>query len=93
MMSGLREILPEVKPVRSAAHLRAMTQVRVIALPEIQRRIAIDPRLAPQVGRVIPHACDAAGRNWTILDLDRGDGIERQFREILAALRDAYDLG
>lgn len=70
-----------------------MAQVRVIALPEVQRRIAIDPRLAPHVGHVIAHACDAAGRNWTILDIERGDGIERQFRDILSALRDAYDLG
>lgn len=70
-----------------------MVQVRVIALPEVQRRIAIDPRLAPIVGAVIPHECDASGRNWTILDIERGDGLERQFREILVLLRETYDLG
>ncbi len=87
------EILSSVKPLRNAKHLRAMAQARVIALPEVQRRIAIDRRLAPTVGDVVPHQCDASGRNWTILDIDRGEGIERQFRDIVAFLRDTYDLG
>lgn len=93
LMSAGGEILGGVKPVRAAKHLRAMVQARVIALPEVQRRIGIDHRLAPTVGEVLPHPCDASGRNWTILDIERGEGVERQFREIVASLREAYDLG
>ncbi len=70
-----------------------MAQARVIALPEAQRRIAIDPKLAPQVGEVLAHDRDAAGRNWTILDLERGAGLEKEFRAIVLALREAYDIG
>lgn len=93
MASGAEAILPGVKPARNSKHLRAMAQVRVIALTEVQRRIAIDPQLAPQVGQVIAHERDAAGRNWTILDLERGSGLEKQFRAIVEALRATYDLG
>lgn len=93
MTSGVSAILEPVKPQRTAKHLRAMAQVRVIAHPEVQKRIAIDPQLAPQVGQVIAHERDSAGRNWTILDLDGGKGLEREFRAIVDALRATYDLG
>lgn len=69
-----------------------MVQARLIAHQEVQRRIAIDPRAAPEAGAVIPHEREEMGRNWTILHLTGGAGLERAFREIVDALRAEYDL-
>jgi membrane peptidoglycan carboxypeptidase len=81
-----------VKASRSAAHLRAMVQVRLITQPEAQRRIAESPQLAPEAGQVISHERDSRGRNWDIQELQRGEGLERTFRAIVDALREAFDL-
>lgn len=81
------------KARHTAARLQAMVQVRLIAHQEVQRRIALDPRSAPQAGDVVAHERDAMGRNWTILDLSGGAGLERTFREIVDALRLEFDLG
>lgn len=70
-----------------------MLQVRLIAHALTQSRIATDPSSAPRVGPVIGHHRDALGRNWSILDLERGDGLEIPFREIVDRLRLEYDLG
>jgi hypothetical protein len=40
------------KPTRTASHLRAMVQVRLITQPEAQRRIAQSPGLYPS-GQVV----------------------------------------
>lgn len=80
------------KTCLSAARLQAMAQVRLIATAEVQRRIAEGASDVPTVGNVIRHERDAHGRNWTIIDLDRGSGVERQLRHIVDALRDIYDL-
>lgn len=80
------------KPVRSGHQLRAMVQVRLIAQPEVQRRISADPRSAPECGQPTHHERDAHGRNWDIKELQGGAGIERTFRAIVDSLRDAYDL-
>lgn len=81
-----------MKQARDAQRLQAMVQARLIAHPATQQRIAIDPRTAPQAGPVIAHARDALGRNWTILDIERGEGLERSFRAIVDALRLEFDL-
>lgn len=80
------------KPIRSAQHLRAMVQVRLITQPEAQRRIAQSPQLAPEAGAVVAHDRDAKGRNWDIPDLQRGEGLERTFRTIVDGMREAFDL-
>lgn len=69
-----------------------MTQVRLIAQPEVQRRIAEAPRSAPIVGPATRHDLDAKGRTWDISQLEGGAGLERTFRVIVDSLRDAYDL-
>lgn len=80
------------KPERPAEQLRAMAQVRLIAQPEVQRRIAESPRGAPVVGPAKRHDRDDKGRSWDIDHLDGGAGLERTFRTIVDSLRDAYDL-
>lgn len=80
------------KPVRPGHQLRAMVQVRLIAQPEVQRRIAIDPQSAPECGPPAPIERDVHGRNWNIEELRGGAGLERTFRAIVDSLRDAYDL-
>lgn len=80
------------KPTRSAQHLRAMVQVRLITQPEVQRRIAESPRGAPEAGPVLGHERDVHGRNWDIRELQRGDGLERTFRAIVDGMREAFDL-
>lgn len=79
------------KPSLPPARLQAMVQVRLIASAEVQRLIAKDPSLAPRAGEVIRHDRDSSGRNWTILDLERGQGLERIFRSIVDSLRRDYD--
>lgn len=69
-----------------------MVQVRLIAQPEVQKRIAVDPRTAPTAGAAMSHVRDTRGRNWDITDLDRGDGLERTFRAIVDGLRESFDL-
>ena len=54
-----------IKPQRPGEQLRAMVQVRLIAQPEVQRRIAESPRNAPVVGPAKRHERDDKGR-WTI---------------------------
>lgn len=80
------------KPARPGHQLRAMVQVRLIAQPEVQRRISVDPRSAPECGLPSHHERDAHGRNWNIEQLEGGAGLERTFRTIVDSLRDAYDL-
>lgn len=80
------------KPVRPGHQLRAMVQVRLIAQPEVQRRITANVRSAPECGQPSPHERDAQGRNWNIEELEGGAGLERTFRAIVDSLRDAYDL-
>lgn len=80
------------KPARPGHQLRAMVQVRLIAQPEVQRRISADPRSAPECGHPTHHDRDAQGRNWDINELQGGAGIERTFRAIVDSLRDAFDL-
>ena len=80
------------KPERPGEQLRAMVQVRLNTQPEVQRRIADNPRSAPIVGPVAAHERDARGRSWNIVELQGGYGLERTFRAIVDSLRDAYDL-
>lgn len=80
------------KPTRSAQHLRAMVQVRLITQPEAQRRIGQSPSLAPEAGPVTAHERDTKGRNWDIQGLHRGDGLEDTFRAIVNGMREAFDL-
>lgn len=82
-----------MKPIRPGHQLRAMVQVRLIAQPEVQRRITADPRSAPDCGPPSRHERDAHGRNWNIDELQGAAGLERTFRAIVDSLRDAYDLG
>jgi hypothetical protein len=81
-----------MKPRLPAARLQAMAQVRLNAQPEVQNRIAVDPRTAPVAGLAVGHERDERGRNWDIKDLDRGDGMERIFRAIVDGLRESFDL-
>lgn len=81
-----------IKPPRPGEQLRAMVQVRLIAQPEVQRRIAESPRNAPVVGPAKRHERDDKGRSWDIEELSGGAGLERTFRTIVDSLRDAYDL-
>jgi hypothetical protein len=80
------------KPARPGVQLRAMVQVRLNAQPEVQQRLAVDPRLVPIVGLVVAHDRDSRGRNWDVVDLDRGEGLERTFRAIVDGLRESLDL-
>lgn len=80
------------KPTRSAQHLRAMVQVRLITQPEAQRRIAQSPSLAPEAGPITAHERDTKGRNWDIRELRRGEGMEDAFRAIVNGMREAFDL-
>ncbi|MFT3955767.1 MAG: hypothetical protein QM722_15675 [Piscinibacter sp.] len=81
-----------MKPARDAQRLQAMVQARLIAHPAARQRFAGDPRSAPQAGAVIGHERDMLGRNWTILDIERGEGLARPFRAIVDALRLEFDL-
>jgi hypothetical protein len=69
-----------------------MVQVRLNAQPEVQKRIAVDPRTAPIAGPAIGHERDVRGRNWDIKELDLGEGLERNFRAIVDGLRESFDL-
>lgn len=69
-----------------------MVQVRLVTQPEAQRRIAQSPSLVPEAGPVTEHDRDNRGRNWDILELERGEGLERTFRAIVDGLREAFDL-
>jgi hypothetical protein len=69
-----------------------MVQVRLNAQPEVQKRIATDPRTAPVVGQALGHERDALGRNWDITELECGEGLERTFRAIVDGLRESLDL-
>lgn len=82
-----------MKPRVPAVRLQAMVQVRLNAQPEVQKRLAAEPPSGPVVGPAIGHERDARGRNWDILGLDRGDGLERTFRAIVDGLRESFDLG
>lgn len=82
-----------MKPRLPAARLQAMVQVRLNAQPEVQKRIAFDPRTAPVAGVALGHERDARGRNWDITELQRGEGLERTFRAIVDGLRESFDLG
>jgi hypothetical protein len=81
-----------MKPRHPAIRLQAMVQVRLNAQPEVQKRIAVDPRTAPVAGPVVGHERDAQGRNWDIINLQRGEGLERTFRAIVDGMRESVDL-
>jgi hypothetical protein len=79
------------KPARTGEQLRAMVQLRVDALPEVQRRRA-DGRATPVVGPPARQPRDRLGHNWDMAAPQHNTGLLASFREIVDALRDAYDL-
>jgi hypothetical protein len=74
----------------------AITEHRVRAIRVLCDALDGESGLRQRIGALQQHARDAQGRNWNIPALDCGTspraGYEAEFRRVVDALRDQFDL-
>lgn len=95
LLAGSRAAHVQKEPL-PAAVIIAIVEHRVGASSRAQRTVDLGPGLRERVASLRPHARDAQGRNWDIPDSDAtmstGPGGEVDFRRVVDALRDQFDI-
>lgn len=87
--------LPGKEPLPAGVVI-AIAEHRVGAIRVLRDALGLDLGLRQRIDALQPHARDAQGRNWNIPALARGTlpraSDEADFRRVVDALRDQFDL-